>query len=282
MSSKAFTLIELLVVIAIIGLIAAVALVSFQGMRERGRIAAGKQFYSSLEHGIGSFRAGMWSFEESVGSTTFVDGSGYGNNGTCSNPSCPTLVAASVCGLELGGCADFVSGESDRVMVPANQSLDITDTLTVSAWVKVENFAGAGGFGGILTYGESVETYSLTTHASPNRFGFSSNWPAAWQHVYSQSSLSTGVWYHVAGVFDKGKAYLYVQGKLDNSSDWSGTITALPMSADRTFGIGVNQPGGDEYFVGTIDEVRVFGKALSIAEIEKLYAEGYNRYLAQE
>ena len=78
--SGGFTLVELLVVISIISLLVSVVLTSVNSAREKARIAAGKQFYSSLDHALGASAIGSWSFESGGGLTAY-DASGN-NNGT--------------------------------------------------------------------------------------------------------------------------------------------------------------------------------------------------------
>ena len=72
---------------------------------------------------------GWWPMEEGSG-TTIVDASGTGNDGTLSGA--PTW-GAGVIGLALD-----LNGTSDYALVPDAASLDITDEITLAAWVKPE------------------------------------------------------------------------------------------------------------------------------------------------
>jgi hypothetical protein len=200
---------------------------------------------------------GYWPFDEGSG-TIAKDYSGNGNDGTIYGGATWTTG-------KVGGALSF-DGVDDYVRVNPSASLDITNNLSVIAIVKVNNFVNVGG---IVTYGASVETYALATWVSPNRFAFMSNWPSNWQILNTQSSVNIGTWYHLVGVFSNGAAKIYLNGNLDNSATWS--ISTLPLSSDRWFAIGLNQPGGWEYFNGLIDEVRVCNRALSDSEIKALY-----------
>ncbi len=76
MKTKGFTLIELLVVISIVSLISSIVLSSINSTREKGRIAAGQQFSSSMHHAIGDELIGEWKFENDI-ATEAVDTSGW-------------------------------------------------------------------------------------------------------------------------------------------------------------------------------------------------------------
>ena len=80
--------------------------------------------------------------------------------------------------------------------------------------------------------------------------------------------FTKGEWHHIVGVVDGNKKYLYADGKLAKEDNFNG-----PMQADRTeHEIGNASDGG---FVGLIDEVVIYNRALSANEVQMLYkAEG--------
>jgi hypothetical protein len=87
---------------------------------------------------------------------------------------------------------------------------------------------------------------------------------------YGATVLAIGTWYHLAGVYDATARTLsiYVNGVLDNGS-LSGTVPAAQADAPYPVQFG-QRPGSPELFnfLGTIDEVHVFNRALSAAEIQ--------------
>ena len=88
------------------------------------------------------------------------------------------------------------------------------------------------------------------------------------QHtVRGDTVLKAGRWHHLAGVYDGDQLRLYVDGRLDGSR-WIGKKVSLgtegPMWVGRSF------RGHESSFVGAIDEVRVYGRALSAPEIQAL------------
>jgi len=72
-------------------------------------------------------------------------------------------------------------------------------------------------------------------------------------------------WHHCAYTFDGSTSHFYVDGKLKTSSAYKtkeGTPNQLMLG---------NYPGGDQYFKGMIDEVRIYNRALTEKEVELLY-----------
>ncbi len=80
-----------------------------------------------------------------------------------------------------------------------------------------------------------------------------------------------GDWYHVVGVRDAAdqKLRLYVNGDLVGQSDVCGGTTP---SGPLTIGRGQWSGNPVDYWAGTIDDVRVFDRALSDAEVAQVYA----------
>ena len=84
-------------------------------------------------------------------------------------------------------------------------------------------------------------------------------------HILSNSTISSGQWYHIVGVFNSSSASLYING----TSQSGGTVTDYLTSDQNT--IGSRRTG--QFFDGKIDQVRIFQKELSASEVSTLYAE---------
>jgi hypothetical protein len=85
-------------------------------------------------------------------------------------------------------------------------------------------------------------------------------------------SLSDGAWYHFASVydFDKKEIRLYFNGKLIGSCPYDKPI----VSNNEDLYFGASFPGGQEYFRGDLDEIRIFNRALDDNEVIALYLAG--------
>jgi len=82
--------------------------------------------------------------------------------------------------------------------------------------------------------------------------------------------LPLNEWHFIAAVADGTNLLLYDNGELKDTLSYTGIVG---VNGETKIG-----GAGDGYFNGTIDEVRIYSQALSLAEIQKHYAEGLGRY----
>jgi hypothetical protein len=195
-------------------------------------------------------------FDEGSGSTA-GDNSGYGNHGTLNGD--PKWVAGFVGGgLEFNGAADYVD-------CGANPSLDITDEITIAAWVKIDSFED---WDGIVTKGIDQSPYTMQIWGNGSlRFG--ANWGTPTGGVgggnwNSTTEMTAGEWVHAAVTYDGSTIRFYIDGERD-SSEVTEALTFGTVNESLT--LGCDFPGGDEYFDGVMDDVRIYDYALSRAEL---------------
>lgn len=208
---------------------------------------------------------GYWNFEGAINGTV-LDYSGYDNHAVASN----TPVATSG---KVGQAVDLENDDGDFYEgVSYNSSLDFTsDQYTVSGWIKPESST----LGIIL----AKPYYANDTHSFPyfdwavhfdvntsNSIGAYYTCSAPRQ-VYADSALTIGEWSHFAVTNDGNTFRFYLNGEPDGSSDITCDIT---NTNSAPFRIGANGAGG-ESFDGLIDELRAYNRALSAAEIKRLY-----------
>jgi len=259
-----FTLIELMVTISILGLLSSVVLASVNSARDKARIAAGLQYSANLYHARGADAVGIWNLNEGAGLTA-TDDSGSANNGTIANAAWSADTASNKQKNSL-----FFNG-STYVDIPYNTSLFIdTRGFTYSAWIKPTSLSNSYNMfmGQYLPYFDVRSTGVL--HLSFDASGQ--------QIVTGTKVLSVGNWYHVAATVDSaGYATIYIDGKVEATG---GPYAGLVGHTNRNFYIGQWANDGTYRFQGNIDEVRFFNHALGIAEIEKLYAEGWPEHLS--
>ncbi len=81
------------------------------------------------------------------------------------------------------------------------------------------------------------------------------------------TTVADGSWHHVAGVYDGSEVRLYVDGVLDASR----SVGAFTLDTTQVLRLGERWSGGSDRFSGTVDEARVYDRALTAAEIQELF-----------
>ena len=192
-----------------------------------------------------------YGFNEGTG-TTVADASGNGNGGTVSNT---TWAPAG----KYGGALSF-NGTNARVNIPSSTSLQLTNGMTLEAWVNPTTTSSA--WRDIIYKG--VDNYYLegTSEVGGSAAG-GGTFGGGNANAFAPSPLAAGAWSYLALTYDGATLRFYVNGALVASQAAAGAITAstnpLQIGGDSLFG---------QYFSGLIDEVRIYKVALSQAAIQ--------------
>ena len=200
-----------------------------------------------------------YAFDEGTG-TTVTDASGHGITGTISGATWTTTG-------KYGNALSF-NGTSSYVDLGNPASLQITGSMTWSAWVNAA--ANPPDDGQIIAKSDDVSGWQLKTtpDTGPETFGVAiSASGGAHTQRYSTTARSLSTWYYIAGVYNAATLTLdtYVNGVL-NDGTLSGTVPASQVNSAVNVNIG--RRTGGYYFNGTIDEVRIYNRALTQAEIQ--------------
>lgn len=170
----------------------------------------------------------------------------------------------------IGGSLKF-DGSDDYAEVENEPIFDITSGITVSAWIKVNAFDRS--FQAIVTKGDNA--WRIQRWSNTNRIEFACTGLLLNQYgnITGNISVNDGQWHHVAGAYDGTRMYLYIDGVLDVSLPISGSINANNY---RVL-IGENaqtRPSQNRCWNGWTDDVRVYNRGLSAAEINTVKAGG--------
>jgi Concanavalin A-like lectin/glucanases superfamily/Galactose oxidase-like, Early set domain/Glyoxal oxidase N-terminus/Purple acid Phosphatase, N-terminal domain len=198
-----------------------------------------------------------WTLDEGSGLTA-ADASGNGHTGTLVNG--PTWTTAG----RLGGALSF-DGVNDYVEIPNSPALGSPSTITLAAWINprdpgnpnvaqmiVGKYSGAAG-----------GPYMLRINGA-GRLRFR----AGGTQVTTGPVLSSpNTWYHVAGTYNGSQLVIYLNGAVVLSQAWSGSEPDNGVNPT----LGRNLDGGAP-FNGLLDDVRLYNRALSAAEIQDLAA----------
>ena len=202
---------------------------------------------------------------------TTYDFSGYNNNGTLgtnllADVAEPNYTTSCV----IGGCYIF-DGRNDTINVgnASNLNFAANESFSISVWFKAAAFTTGDHL--IDKRGTSGPGYSLGTGSIAASTLDFNVWGASGSPQASKTGLSANQWYHAVGVRDTAsdRIFLYVNGVLaENTAD--STTGHINSTNSVTIGSRVDQSAGF-FFNGSIDEVRIYRRALSEAQIKALY-----------
>jgi hypothetical protein len=190
-----------------------------------------------------------YGFEEGAG-TVAGDSSGNGRTGTITG-------AAWATSGRFGNTLSF-DGINDLVSVSDAASLHLA-RLTLEAWVYPT--ALTGWQTAVLKEGPSGLAYALYAHDGARPAIYVNNGGSD-VGMSGSAGLPLNTWTHLAATYDGASLRLYVNGTQVASRALTGTI----VTSSQPLRIGGNAIWG-EYFAGRIDEVRVYNRALTTAEI---------------
>jgi hypothetical protein len=195
-----------------------------------------------------------WKFDEGSGAST-ADASGNGNLATLAN--------GPAWGAGVAGKALYFDGTDDNLVVAHSSSLNLSGAFSISAWVNpASTFAG---FRSILVKNYTYYLYAGVAGYCGNGSPLGGFLQASDVTVCHASPLPANTWSHIAVTYDGAMLTLYRDGVMAANTPASGGFSTSSGSLQ----IGASQYG--EYFHGLIDEVRVYNKPLTAAEVQTVY-----------
>lgn len=215
---------------------------------------------------------GYWSFNgRDMSGTTAYDRSGAGNTGTLTNGPAVTEGKLGQ-GLSFDGVNDYVNLGVFTPFQFANT------TFTVTGWFKSGPadtggvFVAQGGSGAGWFVGLNNNTSGMLSAVIKNSDGGQSG------KLSTQGGFNDNIWHHFTFVmttntsaYASNNSLLYADGVLLSSSENSDSTSGGYATSSVVASLGVRNAGSSLLFKGSLDEVRIYNRALTAAEIKSLY-----------
>lgn len=196
------------------------------------------------------------------------DQSGYGNDGV-------------ICGATLTpdrfgnpDSAYSFDGVNDYIRVPDRPQLDGMSALTLSVWIKIDD------------RDREAEVLNKYVHNTGSRLddayiiGIDSGGQIAFQYAtaanyaieITSAAIDVDSWHHIAGVYTGAEGRVYIDGVLAilwrDDPNPGGALNNI--ADDLLIGCANTASGLSKFFAGTIDDVRIYNRALSDSEVHSL------------
>lgn len=214
-------------------------------------ISGGNPTVSALYNPAGL--VGYWPMDEGSGNVAY-DSSGNGDNGTWNGSTTNgTYYSGGIVGSYAGdfnGSNDYVNAGAPSILSPPN--------FTVSLWIYPESFANYS----VLVQDGNSSGWAfvfLSSSAHLRLAGLTGGWSI------SGNGLPLNTWSFVTATYSAGTGMLYQNG-IQTTSGSSGTI-GVP---NGSFSVG-DSYNGSESSDGLIDDVRIYSRAISPAEVMAIY-----------
>jgi hypothetical protein len=201
---------------------------------------------TNLQNGL----VGYWPF---CGNAN--DLSGNGNNGTIGNGIIQTIDRN---GLQNSAFEFNGNGNINLINLPTTGN----ENFTISSWIKTNNLTVRKG---IACWGQDVpwaSNYFFITNTGYLKFDCASN-----GGPQSQTFVADGNWHNVAVTNNNGTIRLYIDGYSNsNATQLSPNI----FGPNKAIGANIDN-SGENNFIGALDDIAIYNRALSPSEIAQLY-----------
>jgi len=206
-----------------------------------------------------------------------LDSSGNSNNGTVSGA---TLTSDR---FGQANSAYYFNGISSMISAPYNSSMNIAGSFSISLFFK---YQGKGtpqkGYwtlinrdGGEYGWQDPYHIYMMADSAGTLKRGMivarcaTGNSALGDREIHSKDTLNDGQWHNITLVYETGLRYsLYIDSHLDTATSVPANWIVANDASPLTIGV---WPAYSSYFNGSIDDIRLYNKALTASEVYAIY-----------
>jgi len=216
-------------------------------------------------------------FDDEKGSTTAVDATGKYN---------AKVIGTAVFAQGKFGGALKCDGKDSYVELPRSDELDKIQeaSFSLAAWFKPENVPPGKDSDNDASYAIIVKSgWHLGLYYTNEKKFTMTHWLAGekpeepvWTGCGAwEDEFEPGQWYHLVGTLDRaaGKVAIYLNGELKHAIEFTPNAVAKKYTTE-TWKIGIGNPGSKEWSwpaKGLIDDVRIYGRVISAAEVKALH-----------
>lgn len=169
--------------------------------------------------------------------------------------------------LEFDGTDDYVS--------KASAPLNVGTSMTVSFWVDPTTLT-SGNYYTFLSYGGHIAGGFIVQESNSNTLRLA--WGGT-DYYDGPTFTTTGSWSHIVVTVSAGvPQYFYVNGVQTAATRTNGSGT-FSITSPQTLEIGRRTDTASQYINGSLDDLRIYNRALSAAEVSRLYINGESAVL---
>lgn len=210
---------------------------------------------------------GFWGFDDATADLSMHQNNGLAIGGVKYSEDVPAFIG--------GGRSLDLTADNGFVRVPHDASMRVKDELTISfwmrggadqhEWVRLMSKASQMNCSGWVVHRTAGKDLVRTVVGTSGRCN---------QGVCDTGPVFDDKWHHVVMVFNRGKAYSYLDGIRRGVHEYDHG-NGLASDVDLVIGAaGADQWYGEMDFKGQLDELALFRRALDEEEILKLYWAG--------
>jgi len=181
--------------------------------------------------------------------------------------------------------ASFVSGKVNQATsfggsdcaIMGDVDLIQGNAMTVSAWIK--GTAAIAEYTGIVTKNEVSAAWALQGDTTANKIRFFVG--AYGNKAVTNNAMNDGLWHHLVGTYDaslgSANVKMFVDGVLQSTTA-NYTSGIIGTTDDEAIGCCSQGATHNVFYTGSIDDVRIYNRALSAAEVANLYNSSARNY----
>jgi hypothetical protein len=157
------------------------------------------------------------------------------------------------------------------ISVPNDSGLSLGNRFTIAGWIYVTNSNLTGRLisKGWMPTNQGYEIILQGSNPANIRLDIATGGVTHLGNSWD-TTLTTNSWHQVAVTYDGTRLQFYFDGTITNEIAMTGTVT----SNTYPINIGRNTRSTGDFFFGRIDDILIYSRPLSIAEIQTLYHQG--------